>query len=313
LQEELQAGIGQLSLDGNGEGGGRAGSPAEAAAAAAVAAAAAELRHIAAQAAPAAAAAGVSVDDGVLAAGNSCTAAAAAAAAEAFKAPQMLPWLVLLGRCFLQWSVLLTQQQQQQRRQSSRRRTISADDETLAGMDPSTNLFTETMGLYSDGGGIEPLVTCGLEVLALALADVSIAAQLAAAAGCDVGKLQELVRETATVTGASFLVKQQQQQQRRPAAAAVGDGGEGRVFSQQLQVLGLTLTSLAFKLVCNNPGCSSLADVSDLQLVKGRSKQCSGCVTARYCSKECQEQHWQQHKPVCKAVKAAATSGASGC
>ena len=28
-------------------------------------------------------------------------------------------------------------------------------------------------------------------------------------------------------------------------------------------------------------------------------RKCSGCLWARYCSKNCQKQHWPCHKPVC--------------
>jgi hypothetical protein len=39
--------------------------------------------------------------------------------------------------------------------------------------------------------------------------------------------------------------------------------------------------------------------------VGGRSCICAGCRTARYCSRDCQRQHWKQHKPGCKALAAA--------
>jgi hypothetical protein len=69
---------------------------------------------------------------------------------------------------------------------------------------------------------------------------------------------------------------------------------------------GSVLTALPVSCTCNNPTCGNLSETSELKLVKGSSHACSACRTARYCSKECQTKHWKQHKPVCKALVAAA-------
>jgi hypothetical protein len=62
---------------------------------------------------------------------------------------------------------------------------------------------------------------------------------------------------------------------------------------------------------CNNPSCRNLDGVSEQELVSGRSSRCSGCKVARYCSKECQTEHWGApagHKAVCKRLRAAAAA-----
>jgi len=75
--------------------------------------------------------------------------------------------------------------------------------------------------------------------------------------------------------------------------------------------LGLSLNSLAFPTACNNPRCSNLSGPSELLLVSGRGNMCAGCLVAHYCSRDCQRQHWKQHKPVCKALAAAAAKTAT--
>jgi hypothetical protein len=84
-------------------------------------------------------------------------------------------------------------------------------------------------------------------------------------------------------------------------------------YVQQLSALGEALCSFAHKQSCNNPTCSNVSGPSELQLVKGRSNTCSGCRTARYCSPECMRQHWKQHRPICKdlARTAAAVAAAA--
>lgn len=35
---------------------------------------------------------------------------------------------------------------------------------------------------------------------------------------------------------------------------------------------------------------------------EGKMKRCSGCLLAKYCSKECQKAHWKEHRQLCKAA-----------
>jgi hypothetical protein len=76
----------------------------------------------------------------------------------------------------------------------------------------------------------------------------------------------------------------------------------------QLQAAARVLACFAIPYACNNPVCSNLAGASEANLVGGRSCICAGCRTARYCGRACQRAAWRQHKPVCKALAAAAAT-----
>jgi hypothetical protein len=63
-----------------------------------------------------------------------------------------------------------------------------------------------------------------------------------------------------------------------------------------------SLTAAApLPLLCNNPGCDSLARVSE---AAAASKRCAGC-RCHYCSVECQRADWKRHKHACKSMAAA--------
>ena len=63
------------------------------------------------------------------------------------------------------------------------------------------------------------------------------------------------------------------------------------------------MNALPVDFACNNPECDCLDGPLELGLVSHRAQVvCGGCGVARYCSRECQEQHWGQHKRVCKAL-----------
>jgi hypothetical protein len=82
--------------------------------------------------------------------------------------------------------------------------------------------------------------------------------------------------------------------------------------AQQLHSTGLALCSFAVPCMCNNPGCTSMAGLSELAAVSGRSCICAGCCVARYCGRACQRAAWKRHKPVCGALSAAAAAAAAG-
>jgi hypothetical protein len=75
--------------------------------------------------------------------------------------------------------------------------------------------------------------------------------------------------------------------------------------AQQLQSTGLALCSFAVPCMCNDPGCASMAGLSELAAVSGRSCICAGCRVARYCGRACQRAAWKKHKPVCAALSVA--------
>ena len=117
-----------------------------------------------------------------------------------------------------------------------------------------------------------------------------------AAASCTLQQLEQQMD--------MLLSAQQETQQELTDASLTG-------LVRQLQATGGMLSSIAVPHFCNNPGCGNVSGPTEVQLVSGRSCVCAGCRTARYCGRACQRAAWQQHKPVCKALAAAAASAAA--
>lgn len=82
------------------------------------------------------------------------------------------------------------------------------------------------------------------------------------------------------------------------------------VLASQLEKCGTALTAVGVSCCCNNPDCNHVDDHSELGMVVPRGL-CAGCKVARYCSQDCQGQHWKHHKSVCKASRSAATAAAA--
>jgi hypothetical protein len=103
-------------------------------------------------------------------------------------------------------------------------------------------------------------------------------------------------------------VQQQHDKKRNKSKAAQPQGS--LQLAQRLQQLGAAVISqLPQPHCCNNPGCRNLGGLSEQQLVSNRGSRCSSCKVARYCSRECQAEHWGApagHKAVCKRLRAAA-------
>ena len=54
-------------------------------------------------------------------------------------------------------------------------------------------------------------------------------------------------------------------------------------------------------LPCANPLCTNLSGCSEAHL-RGLGQRCSGCRSARYCSRQCQVADYAQHAQVCKVL-----------
>jgi len=185
------------------------------------------------------------------------------------EAVSLLPWLVLLGRCCLHWALELQQ---------------------------------SSVACWAEHESHSSLVVCFTAVQGACLGwlqDDSTVDELAAA-GYDTGRVVAALQALA-LPGAD-----------NDSATASDDSESASIcdsnaitLAQQLRVMGLALNTLAISCACNNPYCSNLEGLSELELVQGRARQCAKSRTARYCSRECQAQHWKLHKPACKALEAA--------
>jgi hypothetical protein len=148
-------------------------------------------------------------------------------------------------------------------------------------------------GLYAEQDLVDGATTDLLSVVQQWLAAGDTCDQLAAAGYASLPVLQQLQQ----------MLEVWQALQHRPSATA-----EILAAAQQLQSTGLALCSFAVPCMCNNPGCTSMAGLSELAAVSGRSCICGGCRVARYCRRACQRAAWKQHKPVCAALTAAAAA-----
>jgi hypothetical protein len=73
------------------------------------------------------------------------------------------------------------------------------------------------------------------------------------------------------------------------------------IFNGALQLTRELVDAAPLPVVCNNPGCESLAGVSE---AAAACKACAVC-RCRYCSEGCQRADWKRHKPTCKRMAAA--------
>jgi len=218
----------------------------------------------------------------------------------------MLPWLVLMGRCCLYWAdhlwqLFVVKDASAPAGSSTQAAVLKAKPAhrvhgmrlTSLGLESSLDVFFKIdpfkLGRFPNFRFITNIVTA-------------------------FGHYMDVNRATFTAAGYDTAAWEQQMEAllRAVRAAQPAEGSNepnadaARSLVQQLRSFGLTLTSLAISSACNNAACTNMAPPSELALVKGSSRTCAGCRTARYCSKACQTQSWKQHKPVCKALAAAA-------
>jgi hypothetical protein len=221
-------------------------------------------------------------------------------AAEQEPEVQYLPSLAIFGRCCLVWAEQLQQQapdvlllvsmtaaQHQQRQQGKVHVVYSAARVCIP--------------WAAQDKAVATVPSCGLEELVATLSlwvgairSPAAHAALAAAAG---GDLQQFRQQLEALSAAQHTVRQE----------GVTDASLAALV-QQLQATGMMLSSIAVPHFCNNPACVNISGPTEVQLVSGRSCICAGCRTARYCGQGCQRQAWKQHKPVCKALAAAAAA-----
>jgi hypothetical protein len=75
----------------------------------------------------------------------------------------------------------------------------------------------------------------------------------------------------------------------------------GQLYDDVVGLCRALLDAAPITVVCNNPSCESLADVSE---AAASCKACPGC-RCRYCSAACYKVDWKRHKPACKQLAAA--------
>jgi hypothetical protein len=178
-----------------------------------------------------------------------------------------VPWLVSLGRCCMVHALLL---------QRTLTNAAAAWGTAAHSTDGQKNMENIAQALQEVAA-----------VLPAWLQSDSVSAQRTAA-GYSTQRVIELMQ--------SVVQPGQGASQAGPAAA---------VPHELLHDLGLALCNMPVGTACNNPHCTSLAGLSEQQLVVGRARLCAGCLVARYCCRACQVAAWKQHKPACKAVASA--------
>jgi hypothetical protein len=188
----------------------------------------------------------------------------------------VLPWMVLLGHCCLQWG------------------------SQLAGA-PSPILHAGRGMQFGSVASIKGKLAEAVYISNAWLSAGSHASQVAAM-GYDIDGMKERLDSAATTS--------------RLVDMSLRVGSDDAVVTlpmllEQVQSVGIALTSFAHPLACNNPLCSNAMGPSESALVQGKTSRCSGCRSARYCGKACQVSHWKQHKHVCKRLAAAATAAAA--
>jgi hypothetical protein len=217
------------------------------------------------------------------AAAAAAPAGATAGSSGTASAVAMLPSVVILGRCFLQWGEQLQAEamvlQKQPRSGQQQQHEHNTDSLQVVYLEEEDILKFDFVMLAP--------------VLQQWLASGSTCDQLIAA-------------------GYVLLPVQQQLEQLLPTCQILQDNPSDTAAllaaAQQLQSAGLALCSFAVPCMCNYLGCTNMAGLSELAAVSGRSCICAGCRVARYCGRACQRAAWKRHKPECGALSAAAAA-----
>jgi hypothetical protein len=183
----------------------------------------------------------------------------------------MVPWLVLMGRCYLILALPLYFSSSSQHAVYGCQTGLSRLQLWVQGSSTSADLAI---------AGLNPI---GLwQALQGALAALQ-SLQDNSGAGAD--------------SGPSTAVQQQQDQQQQEEDQALAAAGIGADLARQkLHALGVCLSSLPLSWGCSSPVCTNLQGPTEAGIVQGKGHVC----------KACQALHWKHHKPVCKAITAAA-------
>jgi hypothetical protein len=206
-------------------------------------------------------------------------------------AVSMLPSVVILGRCCLQWA-----------EQMQAEATLCLEDQKLC-----SGQQQQQQGCDSDLSTAKDTFQWGLiarlSVVQQWLASGSTCNQLTAAGYAPLPVLQQLQQLLA------LPVLQQLLATPEPSPP---DTAAKLVAAQHLQSTGLALCSFAVPGMCNNHGCTSMSGLTELSSTSGHSCICEGCRVACYCGRACQRAAWKQHRHVCAALSTAAAAAGTG-
>lgn len=197
------------------------------------------------------------------------------------RAKRVLPWLALFGRCCLQWSGQL-----QQLPASALSAQPPANHSCQLSVERELHVVphdAEFCVLVEFQAGLRQWLSCGTlpRLVAAGYPITPVLRQLEAAATA--------LSDVWTAQG--------------PQSATGTD--RMSLLVDAMESLGQGLCALPVTLLCNNPACVSVSGPSETAAVSGRNCMCGACRVAHYCCRDCQRQHWKEHKPACKALVAA--------
>jgi hypothetical protein len=212
-----------------------------------------------------------------------------------------LPWLVLFGRCCLQWAENLLQL-------INPSSSSGSSSGSSGGSRAASSSSGSSNSCCAESGDCQPQWLASLSqfqqlelrtfVHVMSHLNVWFGQPRCQGMLADAGYPAELVAQLIAAVEAPVLLSANQ---------GCFPNAPTELLASFREV-GTGLLAFAVPQCCNNPSCSNTSKQSELELVAGRSCKCSQCRVARYCGKGCQAQHWKQHKAVCTALAAAAAA-----